>query len=52
MWCADRGLVAKDSTVSMLRKMIGATLKAVHNEGLVRQSGFVDGPISGRLLSG
>ncbi len=48
-WCADRGLVAKDSTVSMLRKRIGATLKALHNKGLVRQDGHVDGLIGWRL---
>lgn len=49
MWCADRGLVAKDSTVSMLRKRIGATLKALHNKGLVRQEGHVLGLIGWRL---
>ena len=45
MWCADRGLEAKDSTVSMLRKRIGATLKALHGKGLVVQAGYVEGLI-------
>lgn len=45
MWCKDRGLTAKDSTVSMLRKRLGATLKALHNNGLVRQEGHVEGRI-------
>lgn len=49
MWCVDRGLVAKDSTVSMLRKRLGATLKALHNKGLVRQDGHVAGLIGWRL---
>ncbi len=45
LWCLDRGLVAKDATVSMLRKRIGSTLKALHNQGAVRQATFVDGLI-------
>lgn len=45
MWCADRGLVAKDSTVSMMRKRLGATLKALHHQGRVRQDGHVEGLI-------
>jgi hypothetical protein len=49
MWCADRGLVAKDSTVSMLRKRIGATLKALHGNGLVRQDGHIGGLIGWRI---
>ncbi len=49
MWCADRGLTAKDSTVSLLRKRIGATLKALHNKGLVRQCGYVGAHIGWRL---
>jgi hypothetical protein len=49
MWCAARGLTAKDSTVSMLRKRIGATLKALHNKGAVRQDGHVDGLIGWRV---
>ena len=48
-WCRDRGLVAKDSTVSMLRKRIGATLKALHNKGLVRKDGHVGAHIGWRL---
>lgn len=47
-WCKDRGLVAKDSTVSMLRKRIGATLKSLHHKGLIHQDGFVDGLIGWR----
>jgi hypothetical protein len=49
MWCQDRGLVAKDSTVTILRKRIGATLKALHNRGMVRQEGHVGGLIGWRL---
>lgn len=49
MWCQDRGLTAKASTVSMLRKRIGATLKALHNKGLVRQDGHVEGLIGWRI---
>ena len=50
MWCQDRGLTAKDSTVSMLRKRLGATLKALHNAGRVRQDGHVDGLIGWRVI--
>ena len=49
MWCEHRGLVAKDSTMSMLRKRIGATLTVAHNAGTVRQCGFVDGLIGWEL---
>jgi hypothetical protein len=49
MWCADRGLVAKDSTVSMLRKRIRATLKALHGKGMVRQVGYVGAHIGWRI---
>ena len=45
MWCEDRGLTAKASTVSMLRKRLGATLKTLHSKGRVRQVGHVDGLI-------
>lgn len=50
MWCQDRGLVAKDSTVSMLRKRIGATLKALENRGLAAQAGHMEGLIGWRLI--
>jgi hypothetical protein len=50
LWCQERGLTAKESTVSMLRKRIGATLKALHNKGLVRQDGHVEGLIGWRLV--
>ena len=49
MWCADRGLEAKDSTVSMLRKRIGATLKSLYNKRLVEQAGHVGGLIGWAL---
>jgi hypothetical protein len=49
MWCADRGLVAKESTVSMMRKRIGATLRVLHVKGVVRQDGHVLGLIGWRL---
>ncbi len=48
-WCADRGLVAKDSTTSMLRKRIGATLTALKGKGLAVQVGHVGGHIAWRL---
>lgn len=50
MWCQDRGLTAKASTVSMLRKRLGATLKALHHKGLVRQDGYAEGLIAWRLV--
>jgi hypothetical protein len=50
MWCEHRGLVAKDSTMSMLRKRVGATLTVAHNAGSVRQNGFVDGMIGWELV--
>ncbi len=49
MWCQERGLTAKDSTISMLRKRIGATLKALEHKGAVRQEGHVEGRIGWRL---
>ncbi len=49
MWCQERGLTAKDSTVSMLRKRIGATLKALEHKGAVRQEGHVEGRVGWRL---
>ncbi len=36
MWCADRGLAAAPMTVSLTRKRIGDTLKALHNKGMVQ----------------
>jgi hypothetical protein len=45
VWWQDRGLAAKASPVSMLRKRIGATLKALHHKGLVRQDRHVEGLI-------
>lgn len=50
MWCLDRGLTAKASTVSMLRKRIGATLKALHNKGSARPDGHVGGRIGWRRV--
>ncbi len=49
LWCQERGLNAKESTISMLRKRMGATLKGLHNKGLVRQDGHVEGLIGWRL---
>jgi hypothetical protein len=49
-WCADRGLVAKDATVSMLRKRIGATLTALMHKGLAVQAGHVGGLVGWRLV--
>jgi hypothetical protein len=49
MWCRERGLNAKDSTLSMMRKRIGATLKALHHKGAVRQEGHVEGRIGWRM---
>lgn len=48
-WCKNRGLEAKDSTVSMIRKRVGATLKAMHHKGLIHQDGFVLGLIGWRI---
>ena len=45
MWCKDRGLEARDSTVSLLRKRIGATLKTLERNGLAQQAGHVEGLI-------
>lgn len=44
-WCVARGLQAKESTVSTIRKRIGATLKALERKGRVRQEGHVGGLI-------
>lgn len=49
LWCEERGLTAKDSTVSMLRKRLGATLKALHHKGAVQQVGHVEGRIGWQL---
>lgn len=49
MWCQDRGLNAKPSTVSLMRKRIGATLKALHHKGLVAQDGHVEGLVGWRV---
>ena len=51
MRCRERGLTAKDSTLSMMRKRIGATLKALHHEGAVRQEGYVEGRIGWRTTT-
>lgn len=48
-WCADRGLTAKEATLSMLRKRIGATLTALKGKGLVLQDGHAGGHIAWRL---
>lgn len=48
-WCADRGLTAKPSTVSMIRKRISATLTALHHKGTVCQDGHAEGLILWRL---
>ena len=49
MWCEERGLTAKDSTLSLMRKRIGATLKALHHKGAVRQDGHLEGRIGWRV---
>jgi hypothetical protein len=48
-WCADRGLTAKEATLSMLRKRLGATLTALKGKGLVVQEGHQGGHIAWRL---
>lgn len=48
-WCEARGLQATDPTPSPIRKRIGATLKALHNQGRVRQEGYVGAHIGWRL---
>lgn len=40
-WCSDRGLVAKHSTVCVIRKRIGATLTVLRTKRLVVQSGYI-----------
>lgn len=50
-WCVARGLQAKDSTISVIRKRIGATLKALENKGLIRQDGHIDGLIAWALVT-
>ena len=47
-WAQDRGLEAKDSTVVMLTKRIGATLRALQAKGLVAQDGHVEGLVGWR----
>ncbi len=38
-----------DSTISMIRKRLGATLKALHSKGLVRKDGHIGAHIGWRL---
>lgn len=47
-WCAERGLAAKDSTVVVITKRMGATLRALHAKGVVAQAEYVDGLIGWR----
>jgi hypothetical protein len=49
VWWQDRRLTAKASPVSMLRKRIGATLKALHHKGVVRQDEHIEGLIRWRV---
>ncbi|MGZ5984891.1 MAG: hypothetical protein ACXWK7_08125 [Caulobacteraceae bacterium] len=49
-WCMDRALNAKDSTVVVLTKRLGATLKALERKGLVCHDGHIEGRIGWRLL--
>lgn len=49
-WCADRGLVAKEATLALLRKRVGATLLTLMKQGLVRQEGHVAGLIGWRVV--
>ena len=49
MWCEDRRLIANASTVTLLRKRMGATLKGLQNRGFVQQSGRIGGWIGWRL---
>ncbi len=44
----ERGLTAKDFTVSMPRKRIGATLRALEHKGADRQERYVEGRIGWR----
>ncbi len=40
MWAADRGLAADEATLSILRKRIGACIKANVNQGLIEDCGW------------
>ena len=50
LWCTESGASTKDSTVSVMRKRIGATLNALHYKGAVRQEGLVEGRIGWWLV--
>lgn len=40
MWAADRGLVADEATLTILRKRIGACIKTCVNQGLIEDQGW------------
>ncbi|WP_347264973.1 hypothetical protein [Nitrobacter sp.] len=40
MWLADRGLVADDATCTIVRKRIGAAIKACVGQGLIQEVGW------------
>lgn len=39
LWAADRGLVADDSTLTLIRKRIGACIKSCVGQGLIEEVG-------------
>lgn len=40
MWTADRGLVADEATLNILRKRVGACIKTCSNQGLIVECGL------------
>jgi hypothetical protein len=49
LWAQERGLDAKPTTLVMLTKRMGATLKALHHKGLAMQDGHREGLICWRV---
>jgi hypothetical protein len=49
MWCEERGLSARPSTIAVMRRRMGSRLKKLHGEGLTQQVGLVDGLIGWRI---
>lgn len=42
MWAADRGLAADESTLSILRKRVGACIKSCVTQGLIVECGWTE----------
>jgi diphthamide synthase subunit DPH2 len=50
MWSQNRGIKVSDSTMVVLTKRIGATLRALQKKGLVVQAGYIGALIGWRLV--